>query len=284
MEGYLSKEDKRYPEKLRQFAPEVKGIYFQGKPELLEKTAVSVVGSRKCSEYGRVVARNIGNNLAYSDIVLISGLARGIDTEGHIGALEKGGNTIAVVAGGTDIFYPQENKNLQQRIGTDGLLLSLKPKGYKPKPYDFPIRNRVISALADSVVIVEATSRSGALITAECAMEQGKNVYAVPGNITSIYSFGTNNLIKEGAIPLAVPDDIIYDMGITPYIKEESVQNLGKDERLILEVLKENGEMTLDEIFHKTNIHPINLNGIMTVLEIKGFVFCEMGKFLIAKI
>lgn len=282
MVGILEKRDKLFPEKVRIFTPDVDRIYYEGNLELLKKTAVAVVGSRKCTPYGRKISGEIGKKLGNAGITVVSGLARGIDTESHIGAVNTPGKTIAVVAGGTDQFYPPENRDLQRKIADEGLLLSLKPPGYKCRPFDFPIRNKVISAISDSVVIVEATSRSGALITAECAMEHGKDVYALPGNITSIYSFGTNTLIKEGAIPLVVVDDLLRDFGKNVYINVEKNLNLGNDETLVIDVLREYGEMTIEEIYHKTNIHPLDLNGIMTVLEIKGIVFSAMGKFFVA--
>ena len=154
---------------------------------------------------------------------------------------------------------------------------------YIAKAYDFPKRNRLISALSESVVVVEAPNRSGALITAECAEEQGKNVYAVPGNITSYYSFGTNKLIRENATPLILIDDIFLDLNISPYIKEDNLLELGEDERRVFEVVKNCGEVTIDEIYHKTNIKPSEINGIITILEMKGIIFSSLGKILVAK-
>ena len=278
----LEKKDEFFLDKLKMFTPEVDRIYYEGNLKLLDNDIAAVVGSRKCTPYGKKVSYEIGKRLGSAGITIISGLARGIDTESHVAAVDTSGSTIAVVAGGIDQFYPSENRELQKKIGREGLILSLKPPGYKCRPYDFPIRNKIISALADSVAIIEATSRSGALITAECAMEYGKNVYALPGNITSIYSFGTNMLIKEGANPIVVVDDLLSDFGKDAYINEEKYLSLGEDEILIVNVLKEHGEMTVEEIYHKTNIHPLDLNGIMTVLEIKGVVFSAMGKFFVA--
>lgn len=281
MAGVLKKGEKLFPEKVDIFAPEVKEIYYEGNLELLEKPSLAVVGSRKCTAYGKKIAGEIGKVMGNAGAAVVSGLARGIDTEAHIGAVGTEGGTIAVVAGGIDQFYPSENRELQKKIASDGLIISLKPPGYRCKPYDFPIRNRIISAISDGVAIMEATSRSGALITAECAVEQGKNVYALPGNISSVYSFGTNTLIKEGATPIVSIDDMINDYGLSSKLDEDKYAPLGDREMRIVEALREYGELTIEQLYKKTNIHPYDLNGILTVLEIKGVVFSAMGKFFV---
>ena len=216
-------------------------------------------------------------------MTVVSGLARGIDTAGHLGALEAGGKAIAVLGGGTDYYYPTENRGLQQRIAREGLLLSEHPPAYCPRPYDFPKRNRIIAAAAESLVVVEAGNRSGALITAECAEEMGKNVYAVPGNITSIYSFGANKLIRENVTPLILIDDLLIDMGIVPDAAEAAAAGLGGDEKRVFDVVSAGGEVTVDEIHHKTNMKPSEINGIISILEMKGLIFSSMGKIFVAK-
>lgn len=283
MQGKLMMADDNFPQILRDFVPDVGVLYFEGDFTLLQNRCIAIVGSRKCTQYGRTVAKTIGKRAAENGVTVVSGLARGIDTAGHLGALEAGGKTIAVLGGATDHYYPPENRQLQQRIAREGLLLSQHEPGYVAKAYDFPKRNRLISALSESVVVVEAPNRSGALITAECAEEQGKNVYAVPGNITSYYSFGTNKLIRENATPLILIDDIFLDLNISPYIKEDNLLELGEDERKVFEVVKNCGEVTIDEIYHKTNIKPSEINGIITILEMKGIIFSSLGKILVAK-
>lgn len=283
MQGKLMMTDDNFPQILRDFVPDVGVLYFEGDFTLLQNRCIAIVGSRKCTQYGRTVAKTIGKRAAENGVTVVSGLARGIDTAGHLGALEAGGKTIAVLGGATDHYYPPENRQLQQRIAREGLLLSQHEPGYVAKAYDFPKRNRLISALSESVVVVEAPNRSGALITAECAEEQGKNVYAVPGNITSYYSFGTNKLIRENATPLILIDDIFLDLNISPYIKEGNLLELGEDERKVFEVVKNCGEVTIDEIYHKTNIKPSEINGIITILEMKGIIFSSLGKILVAK-
>ena len=283
MQGKLMMADDNFPQILRDFVPDVGVLYFEGDLTLLQNRCIAIVGSRKCTQYGKTVAKTIGKRAAENGVTVVSGLARGIDTAGHLGALEAGGKTIAVLGGGTEHYYPPENRKLQQQIAREGLLLSEHEPEYIAKAYDFPKRNRLISALSESVVVVEAPNRSGALITAECAEEQGKNVYAVPGNITSYYSFGTNKLIRENATPLILIDDIFLDLNFSPYIKEDNLLELGDDERRVFDVVKNCGEVTIDEIYHKTNIKPSEINGIITILEMKGIIFSSLGKILVAK-
>lgn len=281
--GRLSREDASYPAKLAMFMPEAEAVYFAGDLSLLETVSVAVVGSRRCTPYGRSVAKAIGKRMAENGITVVSGLARGIDTAGHLGALAAGGKTIAVLGGGTDVYYPPENRRLQQQIAEEGLLLSEHPPAYSPRPYDFPRRNRLIAAVSESVVVAEAGNRSGALITAECAAEMGKNLYAVPGNITSLYSFGANKLIRENVTPLILIDDLLFDLGVAPRIGQAAASGLGRDEKRVFDLICGGGEMTVDEIHHKTNMKPSEINGIISVLEMKGLIFSSMGKIFVAK-
>lgn len=182
-------------------------LYAIGNIELLKKQSIAIVGTRKYTDYGRKVAKQISSDIVKHDVCVISGLAKGIDSYAHIGA---NGNTIAVLGTGVDIIYPKENVSLAKEIlNKGGLIISEYPIGTEPEKINFPSRNRIISGISDSVIVVEATERSGSLITAEFTLEQGKDVYAVPGNITSASSVGTNNLIKEGAIPFTGIEDIL---------------------------------------------------------------------------
>ena len=283
MKGRIKKGDEAFPRQVGEAASEVEELFVDGDVSLLHSRCIAVVGSRTCTQYGRTVARRIGRQAAESGVTVVSGLARGIDTEGHRGALDAGGKTIAVLGGGTDYYYPAENRRLQQQIAQEGLLVSLHPPKYVPKPFDFPRRNGLISALSESVVIVEAGSRSGALITAACAAEQGRRLYAVPGNITSHYSFGTNQLIRDGVTPMCFIDDLLLDMGIEPQGKEKEEEELGEAEKRILDIIRKHGEITIDEIYHKTDIKLSEINGIITVLEMKGIIFSSLGKVFVAK-
>ena len=283
MRGKLVPGDRDYPEILLHYKGAPKELYYEGNLELLHTTCVAVVGSRKCTTYGRTVAKSIGKKLGENGVTVVSGMARGIDTQSHRGALEVGGNTIAVLGCGIDICYPPESRELHSEIAAKGLIISEYPPGFQPQPYTFPARNRIISGISESVVIVEAGNRSGSLITAEAAAEQGKRLYAVPGNITSHYSFGTNKLIRESVTPLIFLDDILLDLNISPSLKSEFYDKMGKDERLVFNVVKDCGEVTIDQICKETDISPSKIGGIITVLEMKGAVFSSLGKIFVAK-
>lgn len=283
MEDRVCRGEKDFPEKVYQFSPDVKELYYKGNLHLTKEPSVAVVGSRKCTTYGVTVAKEIGKRAAQNQVVIVSGLAKGIDTAGHQSVLQHGGTTIAVLGGGTDRYYPAENRQLQRTIAAKGLLLSEHPSDYLPRAFDFPKRNRIISALSESVVVIEAPNRSGALITAEAAEEQGKQVYAVPGNITSHYSFGTNKLIREGVTPLILLDDLFLDLGIQIQVPERTLQQLGKDEMAVYKAILEKGEMRAEEIAFEVEMHLGNVQGILTILEMKGLVFSAMGKFFVAK-
>lgn len=202
--------DKEYPEKLKNIYDKPLTIYAKGNLELLKDKSVSIVGSRDCSKYGMNVSEKLAYNLAKENICIISGLAKGIDKYAHIGALKAGGKTIAVLGNGLDTIYPYENKDLYELIlKNNGLIITEYTLGTKPERLNFPARNRIISALSDAIIVVEANEKSGALITAEFGLEHGKEIFAVPGNIDSITSKGTNNLIKDGANILTDFRDVI---------------------------------------------------------------------------
>ncbi len=185
-------------------------LYAKGNLELLNKKSISIVGCRNCSEYGKSIAQKFGYLLSKKDYCIISGMAKGIDSYAHKGAILAKGNTIAVLGSGVNYVYPLENKKLYEEIlNKNGLIISEYGINTKPKPENFPKRNRIISGLSEKILIVEAMNKSGSIITAELAVEQGKNVYAIPGNITSINSKGTNELIKDGAILVSSLEDII---------------------------------------------------------------------------
>ena len=192
--------DEEYPEKLKSIYDKPLVLYAEGNIELLKEKSIAIVGSRECSKYGMNVSEKLSYNLAKENICIISGLAKGIDRYAHIGALRAGGKTIAVLGNGLDTIYLYENKDLYELIlKNNGLIITEYIIGTKPNRLNFPARNRIISGLSDGIVVVEAGEKSGALITAEFGMEQGKEVFAVPGNIDSLKSVGTNQLIKDGA-------------------------------------------------------------------------------------
>lgn len=279
----LTIDDSRYPYLLKQIYEPPKELYCIGDLRLLEKEKVAMVGSRKCSEYGKDCAYQLGKKLSYNDITVVSGLALGIDTFSHKGGLSGSGSTIAIVASGIELCYPGRNLSLWQEISRRGLIISEHSGEYRPKPYDFPRRNRIISGLCESVVVLEAGEKSGSLITAECALEQNRNVYALPGNITSHYSQGTNRLIKEGAFPLINFNDIIHELGLVPREEVGLSIKLGKDEKAIFDRVNQWGEVSKIYLEETTGFSPSKVNGLLSVLEIKGLVKSSMGKIYIAK-
>lgn len=204
---------KFYPERLRYISSPPKELYCLGNLELLNyENNIAIIGSRNCSGYGERVAKDFSFNLAKNNICIISGLAKGIDSFSHIGALNASGKTIAVLGSGFDKIYPMENQELFQNIiKNNGLVITEYSLGTEPQRQHFPARNRIISGLSDSVLVVEARKNSGTNITVDFALEQGKDVFVIPGNIYSKTSDGTNYLITEGAIPvLNYKDMLIY--------------------------------------------------------------------------
>lgn len=195
----ISINDKQYPEKLKNIYDPPIIIFAKGNMKLLKEKAVAIVGSRETNEYGKKQAYEISYNLSKNNIAIVSGLAKGIDEMAHLGALNANKNTIAVIGTGHDIVYPKENKNIYGNIIKDGLVISEYLVGTKPVPKNFPMRNRIVAGIADAVLVIQARKNSGAIITADFALEYGKSIYALPGNVDNFYSEGSNLLIKEGA-------------------------------------------------------------------------------------
>ncbi len=203
-------EDSTYPEKLKEIYNPPKTIYLIGNEKLLNQKSIAIIGCRECTRYGAENAYKFGYELAKENICVISGFAKGIDTYSHKGAVSAKGKTIAVLGCGLDIIYPPENIELYKQILLQGgAIISEYPLGSKPEKYHFPERNRIISGLSSGVLVIEAKKKSGTMITVDFALEQGREVYAVPGNISSENSYGTNELIKEGATPVTSINDMI---------------------------------------------------------------------------
>ena len=200
-----------YPEKLRLLADPPQVLYYRGDLSLLKKPALAVVGSRQATKYGLKVVKKLIPSLVKAGFTIISGMARGIDAAAHWAAIESGGQTIAVLGCGLDVIYPKENQLLYQKVQ---LLLSEFPPGTKPEAKNFPQRNRIIAGLADAILVIEAARKSGTMITARYATEQGKEVFAVPGPITSPQSEGTAWLIQQGAKLVYQVDDILEELEI----------------------------------------------------------------------
>lgn len=204
--------DDNYPAKLKNiYAPPIT-IFAKGDISLLNSKSIAIVGSREPSKYGIYVAEKFSKELSKEGITIVSGLARGIDTFAHVGALSSFGKTIAVLGSGIDIVYPKENAKYYREISEKGLIISEYIVGTAPESKNFPQRNRIISGLSDGVLVVEARKNSGTMITTDFALEQGKELYVIPGNITSNLSAGTNNLIKEGAKLVTDVYEILEDL------------------------------------------------------------------------
>lgn len=205
----ITAKEAEFPEGLLTLPDCPAGLFVKGGLPEREAPAAAVVGSRDCSYYGRNTARAVGRTLAEADVQVISGLARGIDAAGHEGALEAGGRTFGILGCGPDVIYPRENRLLYERVAKAGGLISEYPPGTEPAAWHFPARNRIISGLSDCVAVVEAGMKSGSLITAAFALEQGKDIWAAPGRVGDFLSRGTNRLIRDGAMPLTEPEDIL---------------------------------------------------------------------------
>ena len=204
--------DDNYPAKLKNiYAPPIT-IFAKGDISLLSSKAIAIVGSREPSKYGIYVAEKFSKELSKEGIAIVSGLAKGIDTFAHVGALSSFGKTIAVLGSGIDVVYPKENAKYYREISEKGLIISEYIVGTAPESKNFPQRNRIISGLSDGVLVVEARKNSGTMITTDFALEQGKELYVIPGNITSNLSVGTNNLIKEGAKLVTDVYEILEDL------------------------------------------------------------------------
>jgi DNA processing protein len=213
----LPRRDAAYPALLAAIHDPPAALWLRGEADaaLLGRIAAAVVGARSCSGYGRAVARALGRELAAAGVVVVSGLARGVDGEAHRGALDAGGHTVAVLGCGVDRDYPAAHADLAGRIvATGGLVVSEYEPGVEPAPWRFPARNRIIAGLARATVVVEARERSGALITADFALEEGREVLVVPGEITSSLSAGSNALLRLGATPVTSSADVLEALGV----------------------------------------------------------------------
>lgn len=279
----ISINDENYPKKLLNIKNPPKELYVLGNLPDFNKKIVSIVGARNCSEYGSTVAKSISKIFSKNNVQVISGLALGIDTCGHLGALEVEKPTFAVLGCGVNICYPTYNHNIYEKIlEVGGGIISELPNDTPPLPYNFPLRNRIISGLSDVIIVVEAKKSSGSLITADFALEQGKDIFAVPGKVCDILSVGTNNLIKQGAYILTSADDVLEHLGIIvdgfiPKIKTD-IEKLDYFEKIIYDILKV-GTLHIDQIVEKAKL-PINkcLN-ILISLELYGLVESTLSNY-----
>ena len=273
-----------YPARLRDIPNPPKQLYCKGNIELLRARSVGVIGARKNTVYGKNVAIMIGKRFAESGLAVTSGLAMGIDAFSHEGALEADGKVIGVLGSGINQMGPWRNRELMKRgLEKGGLVISEYAPDEPAYKGTFPARNRIISGLSEALVIVEAGLNSGSLITAKHASEQGRPVYAVPGNINSQSSIGTNLLIRDGAVPLVIIDDLIRDIGVDIKRDMEIRPDLDADEEKVFEIVRVMSGPTVDEIIRGTGFDPQLVNSILTIMEIKGVVESYAGRIYISR-
>ena len=287
LKGYslLTFEDGEYPACLREIGDPPCVLYYAGCAEVLQGPAVAIVGTRRPSPYGRAVAERLAEDLASRGVVVVSGLAVGIDSSAHWGAL-KGGQTVAVLGSGLESLYPKENRKLMEKITERGAVVSEFPLGTEPFAGNFPRRNRIISGLAQAVVVVEAAEKSGSLITSGFALDQGRDVMAVPGNVTSDVSRGTNRLIKEGAKLIEDWEDIAEELP-SPLCEKLLAQKEGEtqplpllndEEAAVYKLLKTDEFIHIDELLERSSLSVSELLVLLLNLEIKGLITQSPGK------
>jgi DNA processing protein len=266
--------DKEYPARLKEIYDYPPLIYVKGELTTQDEWCLAVVGTRRASVYGKQVTGEIVADLARARITVVSGLARGIDTIAHRSTLESGGRTIAIFGCGLDTFYPAENAELAARMVQHGALISEYPLGAKPRPDNFPRRNRIMSGMSLGVLVIEADSSSGAIITAHMALEQDREVFAVPGSILSPMSRGTNTLIKEGAKLVQSCTDILEELNLTASVHQMEMKEIiptSETEALLLKQLR--AEPThIDQICRDSGLPVSTVSSNLAIMELKGLV------------
>ena len=271
----ITLQDKNYPAILKEIHNPPKELYIKGEIINQDKVAIGVVGTRKYTQYGKQACLDIAGKLARLGITIVSGLAKGIDTWAHQAALEQGGRTIAVLGSGLDkkSFYPSSNYSLSEKICQQGAMISEYPPGTRGTQFTFPQRNRIISGLSLGVVVIEAPEESGALITAALALEQNREVFAIPGSIYEKNTQGTNQLIKMGAKLVTDVEDILDELNLSHLltIEKKKIKPENREEEIIISVLS--GQPThIDEIIKKSGLSASAVNSTLMILELKRAV------------
>lgn len=281
--------DPSYPKLLKEIHHPPVLLYVKGKDIPLNQTFIAVVGSRNATHYGLRAAENIGMGLAKRRVGVVSGLARGIDSAAHRGCLRGKGFTVAVMGTGIDRVYPKSNKRLLDKVTETGAVITEFPTGSPPEPKNFPIRNRIISGLSRGVVVVEATKQSGSLITASLALDQGREVFAVPGSIDSFKSTGTHFLIKQGAKLIENADDILDEFGFHRESVEErndlrgaagALLEMDELERKLYEIIGDY-PIHIDQIVRKGDMDAGEVSSTLMEMELKGIVKQLPGKMFV---
>ena len=268
--AWLGRSERGFPTRLRAIHDPPPGLFVRAdSPALPEGPTVAIVGARACSAYGTEVARSLARDLAAGGVVIVSGLARGVDAAAHRGALETG-KTIAVLGCGIDRDYPRAHTWLAAEITRDGWIVSEYAPGVEPAPWRFPARNRIVAGLADVTVVVEARERSGALITADLALDEGRDVLAVPGEITSQLSRGTNHLLRLGAAPVTCVGDVFRVLGMSAPDRVSRVQLEPRLERV--RAIVADAPAAADEVALKTGLEPGTVAAALAELELLGVI------------
>jgi len=274
--------DDEYPVLLKKIDDPPVLLFVKGELRQNDKKCIAIVGTRNSSTYGKLVTERFARELALKDFTIVSGLARGIDTIAHKTVLSVGGNTIAVLGSSVDIIYPEENLKLSQAITGQGAVISEFPMGTKPEAVYFPRRNRIIAGICLATLVIEAGKKSGALITADRALEQGRDVFAVPGNINNPKSYGCNDLIQQGAKLVRSVDDILEEFSFATE-KTKSIEErlshipLSKDEEKIFRLLS-NEPIHIDQISEQSGLPTAQVLGVLLSLELKNLVKQIVGK------
>lgn len=285
----LQKGADSYPQNLAQVEDAPNILYARGLPKPEDDLAIGIVGSRRCTAYGRRQAERLAGSLVRAGFTVVSGLARGIDGAAHRGALNAGGRTIAVMATGVKQIYPPEHADLALEIVNHGAVVSEFPLDQKPRPGLFPQRNRIISGLSLGVIVIEATRNSGALYTARHAMEQGRDVFAIPGNVDSLASEGCHDLIRDGVTLIRNVDDVLQDLGplAKPAVTKDATVihdprevSLNPQEKEILGHVG-SSPVSVDEVIRATQLDMSRVLSTLTVLEMKRFIRRLPGNMLV---
>src|SRR5947209_4427172 len=280
-----------YPQTLLQIYDPPVLLYVRGDLQVLNLPSLSIVGTRKPTLYGSQMAQRLGRDLAVRGIVIVSGLARGIDAIAHQGALAVGGRAIGVLGTGIDVCYPKENKKLYEKVLENGAILSEFPMGTHPSPENFPIRNRIVAGMPLGAIIVEGAQYSGSLITARLAMEFGREVFGVPGNVTQPVSFAPNQLIKQGAKLVTCAEDVIEELptpvraALTQAMQPETGQanllvaaSLNPSEKKLYELLSAEEPVPIDDIVERSGLNSSEVLATLFDLEMKGIIRQLPGK------
>lgn len=279
--------DKKYPDNLKGISKPPKQLYVLGNESILNEKSIAIIGSRVCTDEGKKLAEYFAKELSKNGICIISGMAKGIDTSAHIGALKAGGKTIAVLGAGFNHIFPKENKELfSEIIKNDGAVIAEYSENVKPKAEGFAQRNRIVSGLSMGVLIIEAKHRSGTAITANFARSQGRKIFCIPHSLEQKEGIGTNRQIKKGAKLVTTPEEIIKELNIqTKKIIENKektieIEDVAKEYMPIYKLISEK-PINVDELCKKTKMEISKMNYILTMLELEGYINQLPGKFFV---